>query len=260
MSYHTESYSRGGHARGHGNGGRGRGRGRGSSGHGRGRGGQSSSSSATSTSTMLPSMTLCKWAMTAVGCTRGDSCKFSHTIVDREKENDQVDDTDGDGDDDGDHAMQDVKTGCKYFAAGYCLFGKTCGSSHDVKLLDQLESQWLLESKTQFVQPSTTHVKQKLDFVVILDFEGRVEVIEVPVLILDLKSLTEKGRFHRWNRPEKLFEEQEKGGKGERNAATKSTPFATTLGNLHEFLGQHGLLTNKNWCFVTCGDWDLGKP
>lgn len=93
---------------------------------------------------------------------------------------------------------------------------------------------------------------------------------EFPVVVLNMKTLEETGRFHRYVAPTIIPEDHfsnyvEKkyapwGMKGELLSADR---FESVLADFERFLVEHRLVdpdTGKkrgSWEFVTCGDWDL---
>ncbi|GLT55657.1 hypothetical protein SLA2020_287580 [Shorea laevis] len=112
---------------------------------------------------------------------------------------------------------------------------------------------------------------QELDFFLVLDLEGKVEILEFPVLIIDAKTLAVIDFFHRFVKPTKMSEQEinkyieGKYGKFGVDRVWHDTalPFKEVLQQFEAWLTQHhlwgkdlgGCLTRA--AFVTCGNWDL---
>ncbi|XP_024527693.1 uncharacterized exonuclease domain-containing protein At3g15140 isoform X1 [Selaginella moellendorffii] len=112
--------------------------------------------------------------------------------------------------------------------------------------------------------------RQPFDKFLVLDLEGKVEILEFPVVLLDAKTLTVVDRFHRFVRPCEL-----KGSRLQAYIAGKygrwklerlwedtAIPFQETLLAFEDWLEQHSLRDPeshllKNSAFVTCGNWDI---
>eukprot|EP00747_Dinoflagellata_sp_TGD_P066901 gnl/TRDRNA2_/TRDRNA2_155021_c1_seq1.p1 gnl/TRDRNA2_/TRDRNA2_155021_c1~~gnl/TRDRNA2_/TRDRNA2_155021_c1_seq1.p1 ORF type:complete len:451 (+),score=64.29 gnl/TRDRNA2_/TRDRNA2_155021_c1_seq1:69-1421(+) len=95
-----------------------------------------------------------------------------------------------------------------------------------------------------------------LRYLLVLDLEGKDEIIEFPVIVLDTAEGRELGRFQRYVRPSRLFHDA--------NLLPESpaVPFAQVLQDfdcfLRELLGPDRSLAalGADAAFVTCGDWD----
>lgn len=97
------------------------------------------------------------------------------------------------------------------------------------------------------------------DVLAVLDLEGKEEITEFPVLLLDVASRRELGRFHRWVRPVRLFD-----GCGPLSEGTPAVPFKQVLTEFDEWMRSRGLQLwpdrnggGHRLAFVTCGHWDL---
>eukprot|EP00928_Gymnodinium_smaydae_P079173 TRINITY_DN6316_c0_g3_i1.p1 TRINITY_DN6316_c0_g3~~TRINITY_DN6316_c0_g3_i1.p1 ORF type:complete len:469 (+),score=62.91 TRINITY_DN6316_c0_g3_i1:35-1408(+) len=102
-----------------------------------------------------------------------------------------------------------------------------------------------------------TSQAEKLRYLLVLDLEGKDEIIEFPVIVIDAKHRRELGRFQHYVRPVSLF------AGCPLTASSPAIPFAEALQefndwlirvvnrNLHD-IGQAG----SDTAFVTCGDWD----
>lgn len=93
-----------------------------------------------------------------------------------------------------------------------------------------------------------------LRFLLVLDLEGKDEIIEFPVIILDVASRKEVGRFQHYVRPEHLFDGLEV------QAESPAVLFPQVLEEfdvwLHATIGHS---VSERWtdaAFLTCGDFD----
>ncbi|KAI4333630.1 hypothetical protein L6164_018411 [Bauhinia variegata] len=109
---------------------------------------------------------------------------------------------------------------------------------------------------------------QNLDFFLVLDLEGRVEILEFPVLLIRAKTLEVEDIFHRFVRPSKMSDQrvneyiEGKYGKFGVDRVWHDTAilFKEVIQQFEVWLRQHqlwmgGKLTQG--AFVTCGNWDL---
>jgi len=97
----------------------------------------------------------------------------------------------------------------------------------------------------------------QLRYLLVLDLEGKDEIIEFPVILIDTKLHCEVGRFQRYVRPMELFEGC---------ALTPESPavqFPVVLKEFDAWLRETICLSlddfgssPSNAAFVTCGDWD----
>ncbi|KAB2095740.1 hypothetical protein ES319_A01G060500v1 [Gossypium barbadense] len=85
---------------------------------------------------------------------------------------------------------------------------------------------------------------QNVDFLLVIDLEGKVEILEFPVLLIDAKSLSLVDFFHRvWH--------------------DTAQPFKEVMQQFEAWLSQHNLWEKERGgrltrgAFVTCGNWDL---
>jgi len=91
-------------------------------------------------------------------------------------------------------------------------------------------------------------------YLLVLDLEGKDEIIEFPVIAVDTVARQEVGRFQRYVRPVQLFEGRVL------TSDSPALPFPTVLEEfdawLRSILG-HGLWDMpQSTAFLTCGDWD----
>ncbi|KAL2326763.1 hypothetical protein Fmac_020190 [Flemingia macrophylla] len=109
---------------------------------------------------------------------------------------------------------------------------------------------------------------QDLDFFLVLDLEGRVEILEFPVLMISAKTLQVEDIFHRFVRPSKMSERkineyiQGKYGKFGVHRVWHDTaiPFTEVIQQFGTWLMRHQLWMGEELnraAFVTCGNWDL---
>ncbi|EER88337.2 hypothetical protein BDA96_10G168700 [Sorghum bicolor] len=112
---------------------------------------------------------------------------------------------------------------------------------------------------------------QKLEYFLILDLEGRVEILEFPVVMIDAQSTEFIDSFHRFVRPTAMSEQRTteyiegKYGKFgvDRVWHDTAVPFKEVLQEFEDWLGNHNLWKKEQGgslnrgAFVTCGNWDL---
>ncbi|KAB2044001.1 hypothetical protein ES319_D01G059200v1 [Gossypium barbadense] len=112
---------------------------------------------------------------------------------------------------------------------------------------------------------------QNVDFLLVIDLEGKVEILEFPVLLIDAKSLSLVDFFHRFVRPTKMSEQAVnkyiEGKYGEigvdRVWHDTAQPFKEVMQQFEAWLSQHNLWEKEKGsrltraAFVTCGNWDL---
>ncbi|XP_062169696.1 uncharacterized exonuclease domain-containing protein At3g15140 [Alnus glutinosa] len=112
---------------------------------------------------------------------------------------------------------------------------------------------------------------QNLDFFLVLDLEGRVEILEFPVLMINAKTMDVVDLFHRFVRPSEMSEQrineyiEGKYGKFGVDRVWHDTaiPFNEVLHQFEVWLAQHHLWKKQlgarlnQAAFVTCGNWDL---
>ncbi|XP_057796815.1 uncharacterized exonuclease domain-containing protein At3g15140-like [Salvia miltiorrhiza] len=117
---------------------------------------------------------------------------------------------------------------------------------------------------------------QKFDYFLVLDLEGKVEILEFPVLLFDAKTLDVVDVFHRFVRPTKMTEKRiNEYIEGKYGAFGVDRVWHDTAITFHEVIEQFEtwLRMERNggsrlWteegdgrlnraAFVTCGNWDL---
>ncbi|KAL9645672.1 hypothetical protein ABK040_003405 [Willaertia magna] len=118
-------------------------------------------------------------------------------------------------------------------------------------------------------------ISQPFDFYCVLDLEGKVEILEFPVLLLNSKTLEIVDTFHHYIRPTKMTEEHiNEYVKGkyvrwglEKEWHEKAISFTECLELFKQFLSKHQLISIDNfdkihygaysYAFITCGNWDI---
>lgn len=112
---------------------------------------------------------------------------------------------------------------------------------------------------------------QEFNFFLVLDLEGKVEILEFPVLIVDARTMQVVDLFHRFVRPTKMSEQAInkyiEGKYGEvgvdRVWHDTAIPFKQVVEEFEGWLAEHGLWgketdgTLNDAAFVTCGNWDI---
>lgn len=112
---------------------------------------------------------------------------------------------------------------------------------------------------------------QNVDFFLVLDLEGKVEILEFPVLIIDAKTMHVVDFFHRFVRPSKMSEqrinEYIKGKYGklgvDRVWHDTAISFKEVIDEFEAWISGHNLWEKElggpltRAAFVTCGNWDI---
>nr|AKM76590.1 polynucleotidyl transferase ribonuclease H-like superfamily protein [Erodium trifolium] len=112
---------------------------------------------------------------------------------------------------------------------------------------------------------------QEFDYFLVLDLEGKVEILEFPVVLVDAKTTRVVDLFHRFVRPSKMSEQrineyiEGKYGKlgVDRVWHDTAIPFEEVLQQFEVWLTQHRLWGKElgghlnQSAFVTCGNWDV---
>ncbi|KAK6134549.1 hypothetical protein DH2020_031719 [Rehmannia glutinosa] len=117
---------------------------------------------------------------------------------------------------------------------------------------------------------------QDFDYFLVLDLEGKVEILEFPVLLFDAKTMDVVDMFHRFVRPTKMSEkrineyiEGKYGGFGvDRVWHDTAIKFEEVIEHFESWLRKERDGHIKLWreegdghlngaAFVTCGNWDL---
>lgn len=114
------------------------------------------------------------------------------------------------------------------------------------------------ESQVVFVGSCALEERQaqvdSLRYLLVLDLEGKDEIIEFPVIVLDAISGCEVARFQRYVRPVHLFDGCEI------NSESPAISFTAVLQEFDKWLSEtigRGLDSlGDDAAFLTCGDWD----
>lgn len=112
---------------------------------------------------------------------------------------------------------------------------------------------------------------QNFDYFLVLDLEGKVEILEFPVFMIDAKTMNFVDSFHRFVRPTEMSEQrimeyiEGKYGKlgVDRVWHDTAIPFKEVLQQFECWITHHHLWKEElggslhRTAFVTCGNWDL---
>ncbi|CAK9175252.1 unnamed protein product [Ilex paraguariensis] len=112
---------------------------------------------------------------------------------------------------------------------------------------------------------------QQLDYFLVLDLEGKVEILEFPVLMVDARNMQVVDLFHRFVRPSAMSEQrlneyiEGKYGKigVDRVWHDTAISFNEVIQQFEAWMAQHHLWRKElnerlnRAAFVTCGNWDL---
>ncbi|XP_022139391.1 uncharacterized exonuclease domain-containing protein At3g15140 [Momordica charantia] len=112
---------------------------------------------------------------------------------------------------------------------------------------------------------------QDIDFFLVLDLEGKVEIIEFPVILVSAKTLGVTGFFHRFVRPSNMSERrineyiEGKYGKFGVDRVWHDTAisYKEVIQQFEDWLVEHQLWKKElggcldRAAFVTCGNWDI---
>ncbi|GMH24938.1 hypothetical protein Nepgr_026781 [Nepenthes gracilis] len=160
--------------------------------------------------------------------------------------------------------MNPWKPMCLYYTQGKCT------KMDDPIHLDKFSHNCSWELETSFAE-SKHLCSQNLDFLLVLDLEGKVEVLEFPVLMVDANTMQVVDFFHRFVRPSKMSEQrlneyvEGKYGKlgVDRVWHDTAIPFKQVLEEFEAWMAHHRLWGNEfpgalnRAAFVTCGNWDI---
>lgn len=153
---------------------------------------------------------------------------------------------------------------CLYYTQGKCTMMDDAlhldKFNHNYKTDLQVEA-----SKLKKLKP------QNFDYLLVLDLEGKVEILEFPVVMIDTKKLEFVDAFHRFVRPIEMSEQrineyiEGKYGKLGIDRVWHDTaiPFTDVLEEFELWMENHHLLKKDlggsldRAAFVTCGNWDL---
>ncbi|XP_077249636.1 polynucleotidyl transferase, ribonuclease H-like superfamily protein isoform X2 [Tasmannia lanceolata] len=154
---------------------------------------------------------------------------------------------------------------CLYYTQGLCT--KMNDPMHLDKFNHDCSKELPVNAATQLKYLRSQH----LDYFLVLDLEGRVEILEFPVIVIDAKSLNFVDCFHRFVKPTKMSEHkineyiEGKYGKFGVDRVWHDTaiPFKEVLQQFEAWITHHQLWKKDlggslhQAAFVTCGNWDL---
>nr|XP_043629421.1 uncharacterized exonuclease domain-containing protein At3g15140 [Erigeron canadensis] len=154
---------------------------------------------------------------------------------------------------------------CLYFTQDKCTMMED--STH----LHKFNHDFILENDGL----NTAEYKNKhsghLDYFLVLDLEGKVEILEFPVLMIDAETTDVVAFFHRFVRPSEMSEDrinqyiEGKYGKFGVDRVWHDTaiPFNEVIIQFEEWMTKHNLRSKEvggpldRAAFVTCGNWDI---
>ncbi|PKU73257.1 uncharacterized exonuclease domain-containing protein At3g15140 isoform X2 [Dendrobium catenatum] len=153
---------------------------------------------------------------------------------------------------------------CLYYTQGKCT--KIDDASH----LGKFNHNYLVD-----LQPDASELcklrPQDIDYLLVLDLEGKVEILEFPVVMIETKTMDFVDSFHRFVRPTGMSEERVgqyidgKYGKMGVDRVWHDTAilFKDALEEFEKWMTGHQLWNKQaggslhRAAFVTCGNWDL---
>ncbi|XP_006656065.3 uncharacterized exonuclease domain-containing protein At3g15140 [Oryza brachyantha] len=153
---------------------------------------------------------------------------------------------------------------CLYFTQGKCTM------LNDTMHLDKFNHNLSMDLPVNY--SAADKVKpQKFDYFLILDLEGKVEILEFPVVMIDAQTREFVDSFHRFVHPSVMSEQrireyiEGKYGKFGVDRVWHDTaiPFKEVLQDFEDWIGDHKLWKKEQGgalnsaAFVTCGNWDL---
>ncbi|TVU10695.1 hypothetical protein EJB05_44239, partial [Eragrostis curvula] len=179
------------------------------------------------------------------------------------------------------------KPTCLYYTQGKCTM------MNDTLHLEKFNHNLMVDLPVKM--SAREKVKgQKVDYFLILDLEGKVEILEFPVVMIDAQSMEFVDSFHRFVRPTAMSEQRikeyiegkygkfgvdrqdyqqgidyqgvlAKAGSKMCNVVWHDTaiPFKEVLQEFEDWMGNHNLWSKEQGgslnsaAFVTCGNWDL---
>ncbi|XP_047329205.1 uncharacterized protein LOC124932561 [Impatiens glandulifera] len=159
---------------------------------------------------------------------------------------------------------------CLYHTQGKCSL---IDDPLHIKKFDDHKRSWKLEQVK--VEAELKNIRsQQFDYFLVLDFEGKHEIHEFPVMMIDAKTLEIVDLYHRFVRPLAMTEESIKDCSIEGKYGAKvggvhgvwhktAIPFKEVIEQFEVWMVQHGLWKREiggcleRAAFVTCGNWDL---
>ncbi|XP_020575225.1 uncharacterized exonuclease domain-containing protein At3g15140 isoform X2 [Phalaenopsis equestris] len=152
---------------------------------------------------------------------------------------------------------------CLYYTQGKCT--KMDDASH----LAKFNHNYLVDLEPASEPSNLRH--QDIDYLLVLDLEGKVEILEFPVVMIETKTMSFVDSFHRFVRPTGLSEQrveqyiEGKYGKIGVDSVWHDTAilFKDVLEEFEKWMSHHQLWNKQaggslyRAAFVTCGNWDL---
>ncbi|KAI3497141.1 hypothetical protein L1887_39535 [Cichorium endivia] len=156
------------------------------------------------------------------------------------------------------------KPTCLYFTQDKCTMMQD--STH----LQKFNHSFSLDNPPNASDYKNKH-SEHLDYFLVLDLEGKIEILEFPVLMIDAKTMDVVAFFHRFVRPTEMGEErinqyiEGKYGKlgVDRVWHDTAIPFKEVIEQFEEWMTTHNLFSKElggplhRAAFVTCGNWDI---
>ncbi|CAO2833361.1 unnamed protein product [Amaranthus hypochondriacus] len=153
---------------------------------------------------------------------------------------------------------------CLYYTQGKCTL------MNDPSHLEKFNHNYSLPLEEN-ISKSENVRSQHVDFFLVLDLEGKVEILEFPVIMIDAKTMQVVDGFHRFVRPSKMSEQRINGyiagkyGKFGVDRVWHDTAmlFNEVIQEFEDWISSHNLWQKEHGgplnsaAFVTCGNWDI---
>ncbi|KAH7512598.1 hypothetical protein FEM48_Zijuj12G0107700 [Ziziphus jujuba var. spinosa] len=153
---------------------------------------------------------------------------------------------------------------CLYYTQGKCT------KMDDPIHLEKFNHDCSRDLQVDVANLNSMH-SQELDYFLVLDLEGKIEILEFPVVMIDAKNMNVIDFFHRFVRPSGMSDQrineyiEGKYGKFGVDRVWHDTaiPFKDVVPEFEAWLTQHQLWGEdlggflNRAAFVTCGNWDL---
>ncbi|XP_010245562.1 PREDICTED: uncharacterized exonuclease domain-containing protein At3g15140 isoform X1 [Nelumbo nucifera] len=153
---------------------------------------------------------------------------------------------------------------CLYYTQGKCT------KMDDPMHLEKFNHNCSTELQVNAAQ--LKHLRsQHLDYFLVLDLEGKIEILEFPVVMVDAKTMDVVDFFHRFVQPSKMSQQrineyiEGKYGKlgVDRVWHDTAIPFKEVIQQFESWIAHHRLWERElggplhRAAFVTCGNWDF---
>ncbi|XP_020269005.1 uncharacterized exonuclease domain-containing protein At3g15140 [Asparagus officinalis] len=160
--------------------------------------------------------------------------------------------------------LKSWKPMCLYYTQGKCTL------MDDEVHLEKFNHSYL--SDLQANDSDVSNLKsQDLDYILVLDLEGKVEILEFPIVMIDCRTMEFVDSFHRFVRPTEMgqqrINEYIKGKYGkfgiDRVWHDTAIPFKDVIMEFETWVSNHHLWKKESEgplhgaAFVTCGNWDI---